>query len=215
MSDNHFNGINLRRDIVCIIGPPDSGKSNLAKYLLSLNPYRRHLVYDPLFGFDPTEYNVIRPPSKDYKWRRYEQGNPELNKAADKFIFNAPPDKRPSFFVIDEAARLLPLAKDEGPAMANISDFNAHIDLGDRQGMGVWLLCQRFAQLNTSLENKAVHYFIMGIGGKNDTDAVKKIHPDIIPALQSAKDYGFVYVGPNESLRVFNPVDKMGEKARI
>lgn len=215
MNNRHFEGINLRRDITCFIGPPDSGKSNLVKYLLSLDPYRRHLVYDPLFGFDPGDYNAIRPPTNDYKWRRYEDGNPELNKAVDKFIFDAPPEKRPSFFGIDEAARLLPLAKDEGPAMANISDFNAHIDLGDTMGMGVWLMCQRFAQLNTSLENKANHYFIMGVGGKNDRQAVKQLHPEVMDALQQTKDFGFVYIGPNESLRVFNPVDKMGEKARI
>lgn len=208
--------ISLHRDITVIIGPPDSGKSNLAKYLLSLDPYKRHLVYDPLFGFDPDDYNVIRPPTNDYKWRRYELGNPELNKAVDKFVWDTKPKFRPEYLVVDEAARLLPLSQDEGPAMGNVSDFNAHIDLGNgHMGMGLWLLCQRFAQLNTDLENKATHYFIMGFGGKNDRQAIKKIHPDIIDYIQDLEEYEFVYVGPNGVIRKFGPVDKMGEKAKI
>lgn len=211
----NFTGINLRRDMVCIIGPPDSGKSNLAKFLLSQPQYRRHLVYDPLHGFDSKEYNVIRPPTEDYKWRRYEEGNPELNRAVDRFILDAPPEKRPAYFVIDEAARLLPLHQEEGPAMGNLNDFNAHIDLGDNQGMSVWLLCQRFAQLNADFENKATHYFVMGFGGKNDKDALNKVHDDLVDMLHQTKEYGFVYVGPNGMIRKFDPVEKMGEKAKI
>jgi len=210
-----FNGISLNRDFVVIVGPPDSGKSNLAKWLLSRKEYARHLVYDPLYGFDPSEYNVVRPPSQDYKYRRYEDGNPELNIAVDKFILDTKPSMRPAYFVIDEAARLLPNGKPEGPAMGNLNDFNAHIDLGSGMGLSVWLLCQRLAQLNTDMENKANHFFFMGYSGKNDKRAIEKINPEIIELLQTTSRYGFVYAGPNDVLRKFESVEKMGEKSKI
>ncbi len=216
MSDkSEFTGISLNRDFVVIVGPPDSGKSNLAKWLLSQPEYARHLVYDPLYGFDSQDYNVVRPPTQDYKYRRYEEGNEELNIAVDKFILDTQPSMRPAYFVIDEAARLLPNGKPEGPAMGNLNDFNAHIDLGNGQGLSVWLLCQRLAQLNTDMENKTNHFFFMGYSGKNDKRAIEDIDPKIIELLQTTSKYGFVYAGPNGVRQKFEPVDKMGEKSKI
>lgn len=211
--------IELTGDIVTITGPPDSGKTNLARYMLQLPEYARHLVYDPLFGFDPEVYNVIRPPKLAYKYRRYEEGNPELNKATDRFVLGPEPEKRPAYFAIDEAPRLLPNHKDAGPAVGELSDYNAHIDLGrGEQGIGVWLMGQRFAAMNSHFENKATHNFVMGYKGKNDRETLKEIHPaapKVLDAVKQVDRFGFIYVGKNNTLRAFTRVEEVGEKAGI
>jgi len=201
-------GIKLRRNIVTFTGPPDSGKSNLVKWLLRQNQYRRHLVYDPLWGFNPEEVNVIRPPDKSTKYRRYEAGNPELNNAVDNLVL-VEQEKRPHYFIVDEAGRLLPNRKDEGSAMGELNDFNAHYDIS------LWIVGQRMAQLNTDLKNKATHHFVMGYKGANDRDALRDLHADLPDALDKAKSvdpYAFAYTGPNNTLRVFRSVPEVGTK---
>lgn len=204
--------ISLRDSIVTFTGPPDSGKSNLVKYLLRQEAYRRHLVYDPLFGYDPEALNVIRPPSRATKYRRYEHGNPELNNAIDEFVL-VPEDKRPSYFVVDEAGRLLPNQKPEGEAMGELNDFNAHY------GISLWVVGQRHAQINSDLSNKATHHFVCGYKGRNDRQALRDLHRDLPEALDRAKErygqFAFAYTGPNNSLEVFRPVEKVGSKAGL
>jgi energy-coupling factor transporter ATP-binding protein EcfA2 len=201
--------IKLADEIVTITGPPDSGKSNLVKYLLTLPQYQSHLVYDPLFGFDPDIHNVIRPPDRSTKYRRYEEGNPELNKAVDEFILTRKDKWRPSYFIIDEAGRLLPNQKDEGSAMGELNDFNAHY------GISVWLIGQRLAQLNSDFENKATHHFVMGYKGKNDKQALSDIHENLPEYVQKTSRYGFTYVGKNGEIANIKPVDIVGEKGEL
>lgn len=204
--------ITLRNKIVVFTGPPDSGKSNLVKWLLTQPEYRSHLVYDPLFGFDPDLFNVIRPPDRSTKWRRYEDGNPELNEAVDRFVIGAGSEHRPSFFVVDEAGRLLPNNKPVGAAMGELNDFNAHY------GISLWVVGQRLAQINTDLENKATHYFVMGYQGKNDRRALANVHtglPDALDNIKHHDPYGFAYVGPNNTLSTFRSVEKVGKKSMI
>lgn len=206
------DSIRLENQIVTFTGPPDSGKSNLVKVLLRLEEYRSHLVYDPLFGFDPEEVNVIHPPNRETKWRRYEHGNPELNEAVDKFVL-VEADHRPDYFVLDESGRLIPNGKDEGSAMGELNDFNAHY------GIGVWVIGQRLAQINSDFENKATHHFVMGYKGKNDRQALRELHKDLPEALDAAKqhygEYAFAYTGPNNDLRIFEPVPEVGSKGML
>jgi hypothetical protein len=201
--------ISLSNEITVIIGPPDSGKSNLAKWLLRQRQYRSHLVYDPLFGFDPEKTHVIRPPTRETKFRRYEHGNPELNQAVDEYVLGPPKDKRPDYFVVDEAGRLLPNNQPEGSAMGELNDFNAHY------GIGVWLIGQRLAQINSDFENKATNYFVMGYQGKNDRDALRNVHKDLPETLDTTQKHGFCYVGSNNTLHKFGPVDEVGAKGGL
>jgi len=204
--------ITLKGEIVTFTGPPDSGKSNLVKYLLTLDMYASHLVYDCFFGFDPEKHNVIRPPNKDNKWRRYEHGNPELNRGVDEFVLGPPPSKRPEIFTVDEVGRLLPEGKPEGEAMGELNDFNAHY------GIGVWLIGQRHTQMNSDFENKATHHFVMGYSGKNNKRNLKDLHENAVEALDRIKEidpYGFIYVGPNNTLRAFTSVPEVGEKGMV
>lgn len=208
-----ITGINLRNNIVTFTGPPDSGKSNLVKHMLRLPAYRNHLIYDPLFGYDPDALNVIRPESKKTKYRRYEDGNPELNQAVDEFVLRKDPKKRPDIFVIDEAGRLLPNQKPEGEAMGELNDFNAHY------GISVWIIGQRLAQINSDFTNKATHHFVMGYKGRNDRDALRDLHRRLPDALDHAKQafgpWAFAYTGPNNTLKVFRPVPEVGSKAGL
>lgn len=201
--------IDLANKITIVVGPPDSGKSTLLKYLLTRPEYQRHLVYDPLFGFDPEKHNVIRPPNKKTKWRRYEKGNPELNKAVDKFVL-VDDDKQPDYLVVDECGRLLPNHKEEGSAMGELNDFNAHY------GMGVILLGQRLAQLNTDFENKATRYFVMGFAGKNDRSQLEDVHVDLPEYVEKNDDFGFTYVRIDDnSIHNFESVPEVGEKSDL
>lgn len=208
----HSQGISLADEIVTFTGPPDSGKSNLVKHLLQLEPYRAHLVYDPMFGYDPETYNVIRPPNRETKWRRYEHGNKALNEAVDEYVLTDEKNLRPSYFVIDESGRLLPNNKPEGSAMGELNDFNAHY------GISVWLIGQRLAQINSDFENKATHHFVMGYKGKNDKQALRDMHEDAPEALDEVKShdpFGFIYIGKNNELRQFGAVPDLDSKAGL
>jgi len=205
-------GVSLRKNIVTFTGPPDSGKSNLVKYLLTLPHYQRHMVYDPLFGFDPETHNVVRPPNKETKWRRYEHGNKALNEAVDRYVLTKKSELKPKYFIVDEAGRLLPNGKFEGSAMGELNDFNAHHDIS------VWLVGQRLAQLNSDFENKATHHFVMGYKGKNDREALRELHADLPDALDRVKEwdpFGFAYAGPNNELRVYRSVPEVGDKSML
>ena len=213
MIEDRRRSISLKDKIVTFTGPPDSGKSNLVRYLLTLPEYRNHLIYDPLFAFDPEEYSVIRPPDRSTKWRRYEDGNRDLNEAVDRFVLDVPPQLRPDYFVVDEAGRLLPNNKPEGAAMGELNDFNAHL------GISLWIVGQRFQQLNSDLKSKATHHFVMGYKGQNDKNYLRNYHEDAPAALDEVKaehgTYGFVHIGPNGALNKIPPVPKVGEKAEL
>jgi len=208
MTHDSARKIRLKNEIATFTGPPDSGKSNLVKYLLRLPEYRRHLVYDSLFGYDPDELNVIRPPSRETKWRRYKEGNPELNQAVDRFVLTER-ENRPHYFIVDEAGRLLPNQKPEGEAMGELNDFNAHY------GISVWVIGQRFAQINSDFTNKATHHFVMDYKGRNDKRALRDINEDLPEAIEETSRYGFVYSGKGGDLIKFGPVGEVGKKGRL
>jgi hypothetical protein len=178
------------------------------KHMLTLEPYRRHLVYDPLFGFDPDVHNVVRPPSRDTKYRRYEDGNPELNRAVDRFVL-IDPESRPSFFVIDEAGRLLPNQKPEGEAVGELNDFNAHY------GISVWLIGQRIAQMNSDFMNKATHHFILGYKGRNDKQALRDLHEEAPAYVDRSERFAPTYIGPDGTIANLSKPPKMGAKGQL
>ena len=200
--------IKLEDKIACFVGPPDSGKTSLARYLLTLPEYRSHLIYDPLGGFDPELFNVVRPP-KETKYRRYQEGNPELNHAVDRFITGVEPKLRPRYFVVDEAGRLLPNGKPEGGAVGEINDFNAHLNLG------LWIIGQRLQQLNSDLKNKATYYFITGYSGKNDKNYLDDIHEEASNYVNNQKSrYDFTLIGPNGQIDNYKSIDPMERDAK-
>lgn len=201
--------VDLHNQITIVVGPPDSGKSNFIKYLLSLPEYQRHLVYDPLFGFDPDVHNVVRPPDKSTKYRRYDEGNPELNKAVDKFVLTDR-ESRPHYFAIDECGRLLPNGQYEGSAMGDLNDFNAHHDIG------VILIGQRLAQINSDFENKATRYFILGYSGKNDRRALRDVHGGVPDYVDASEQFAptYVRVSSNDIINLNKPPE-MGGKSKM
>lgn len=205
----HDTGVSLDGKIICIIGPPDSGKSTLVKWLLRQPEYKNTLMFDPLFGFDESQVNVVRPPKDRPKYRRYEHGNKELNKAVDKFVIGKPREERPDYFGIDETGRMLPNQKDEGYAVGELNDYNAHY------AVGVWLIAQRLAQINSDFENKATGYFVTGYEGKNDKRALADVHeklPEALDYIKTHDQYGFCYAGSNGKLETFTRIEEKGSK---
>lgn len=200
-----FNGA-----IVCVFGPPGSGKSNWVKWLFRRTAYSRHIIYDPMHEYDTDRYNVARPP-RSTAYRRYDKGNDELNKTIDELIMGSPPAIRPRYFVIDEANRLLPNGKPPGEAAQDLIDFNRHYE----PGIGVMAICRRPAQINTDLENLASYHIVFGQQGKNDRRAYGDLHRDLPDALDAKDRYAPVVVGPNNDLQTFAPVDYLGETPTI
>lgn len=195
--------VEVGRNMVCIFGPPDSGKSTLAKWLFQRDDFRSHLVFDPLYGWDSERYNLIRPP-EGARYRRYEHGNEELNAAVDRFVLDQPPRQRPAYLVIDEAGRLLPSQQPPGESMSDLLHFNAHLNVG------VFYISQRPAELNTDAESKSLYYFILGYSGRTDRRALRDLHGDAPDLLDHAKDsygeYAGVVIGPNRRIAAFPPV---------
>lgn len=192
----------LKGKIVCVFGPPGSGKTNFIKHIFGLPPYRRHWIYDPMREYNPETHNVIRPTN-----RRYEKGNEELNEVVDLLIHQNGKGARPRYFVVDEANRLIPNHKDPGPAVADLIDFNRHI----HPGIGFWAVSRRPAQINTDLENLANHYFVFGSRGKNDRNAYRNIASDLPEYLERKKKYEFVHVSEGGECSIYKPVDYYGE----
>jgi len=201
--------IDLANKITVVTGPPDSGKSTFVKWLLGRPEYASHLIYDPMFGYPTDSHNAIRPPTQQTKYRRYEHGNPELNEAVDRFVL-VDEDKRPDYFAIDESGRLLPNQQPEGSAMGELNDFNAHY------GIGVIVIGQRLAQINSDFENKATRYFCMGVSGKNDRRTLESVHEDFPEYVEASEQYGPTYVRIDDnSICNFGPPPMTGSKAGL
>lgn len=205
--------IDVGRSMCCVFGPPDSGKSNLAKYIFSRKDFRSHLVYDPLYGWDEEEYNLVRPPESAPEYRRYEEsGNDHLNAAAERFILDHPEEDRPNYLVVDEAGRLLPNQKNPGSAMSDLIHFNAHYNVG------VFYIAQRPSELNTDAESKSLYTFVMGYRGRSDRRTLKEIHSELPAVLEKAKDelgpYAGAVVGPNRRIAPFEPAPNLSREPK-
>lgn len=194
--------ISFKGKIVCVFGPPGSGKTNFIKHIFSKPPYSRHWIYDPMREYDPETHNVIRP-----QFRRYENGNGELNDVVDSLIHENNPASRPRYFIVDEANRLIPNRKDPGPGVADLIDFNRHI----HPGIGFWAVSRRPAQINTDIENLANEYFVFGSRGKNDRSAYANIATDLPDLIDAKNKYECVHVDAAGNCEILEPVENFGE----
>lgn len=199
--------LELAEQIVTVLGPPDSGKTNFVKNVFSLEPYRRHWIYDPLREYDGREYNVVRPSN-----RRYDGGNEELNATIDDAIMAAPESLRPRYFVIDEANRTVPNKKEPGEAVQDMIDFNTHF----APGIGLWAVARRPAQLNTDLMELYDEMFVFGLRGRNDRRTYKDmVGEELVELLDEKEKYEFVHVDGEGDCTLFEPCEYQGEKVKI
>lgn len=199
--------LELAEQIVVVLGPPDSGKTNFVKTVFGKEPYRRHWIYDPLREYDSSEYNVVRPSN-----RRYDGGNEELNQTIDDAIFAQPEALRPRYLVIDEANRTVPNNKEPGEAMQDMIDFNTHF----APGIGLWVVARRPAQLNTDLMELYDEMFIFGLRGRNDKRAYRDmVSEELVEQLDAKEKFEFVHVDGEGDTTLFEPVPYQGEKVKI
>lgn len=199
--------LELAEQIVTVLGPPDSGKTNFVKKIFSLAPYRRHWIYDPLREYDGGSYNVIRPSN-----RRYDGGNEELNAVIDDAIMAAPETLRPRYFVVDEANRTIPNKKEPGEAVQDMIDFNTHF----APGIGFWAVARRPAQLNTDLMELYDEMFVFGLRGRNDRRTYRDmVGEELVELLDQKEKYEFVHVDGEGDCTLFEPTENLGEKVKI
>ena len=201
--------IDFREALVCVIGPPGSGKSNWLKWILQRDGFDRHLIWDPMREHDPNRLNVLRPPPAS-RYRRYEAGNDELNKTVDE-ILSWPPRMRPEYLIIDEANRVLPNGRPPGEAVQDLIDFNRHYE----PGIGVWFVSRRPAQINSDAENLSKYHIVFGYQGRNDRAAYADIHEDLPDRLREKEPYQPVVVGPSGEIETFRACPDLGETRTI
>lgn len=203
--------ITLEGKIVCVFGLPNTGKTNFLRYLTSLPPYRRNLIFDPVKDYPTDTYGLVyRPKSRTHSSEGGECDS-ELGFVVDKMVNNAPKPFKPKYIVIDEANRSLKNRQPIPEPVQDLVDFNTHYD----PQMSLICACRRPAKLHTDIREIANHFFVFSQGGKNDSRNYADISEELPELLDKKEQYEFVYVDSERDCHIFNPVKNMGEKGRI
>lgn len=203
--------IELEGKLICVFGLPNTGKTNFLRYLTSLPPYRRNLIFDPVKDY-PTESTglVYRPKSRTHSSEGGECDE-ELGFVIDKMVNNAPESLRPKYIIVDEANRSMKNQHPMPEAVQDLIDFNTHY----KPQMSLICACRRPAKLHTDFREIANHFFIFSQGGKNDQRSYANIASELPEMLDEKEQYEFVYVDSERNCHLFSPVKNMGEKGRI
>jgi len=198
--------IDLKTSLVNVYGPGESGKSNFIKFLLSQEAYRRHLVFDPMMEYDPEDYVVYRPDNVEY-----EGGNEELNKVAEA-LSSSEREKRPRYFVVDEAANFIPGGnKSVGGPISRITYHNTHI----YPGITMITANRHPTDLDSTIREMYDHMFVFGARGRNAKRALNDLAEGLSEVVEGLDEYQFAHVDPQGNITVFDPVTNMGEYSRV
>lgn len=203
--------IELKGQIICVFGLPNTGKSNMLRWLLRRPPYRRNLIIDPVRDYPPGDYGLVfRPSSRQHS---SDGGNceKEVDEVIDMMINRTEAKFRPKFVVIDEANRVLKNNQPIPPALADLIDFNTHYS----PPVSLICACRRPAKLHTNIREIANHFFILSSGGKNDNRSYGNIASELPDVLDRKEPYEIAHVDSYRRVSVFSPVENMGEKGRI
>lgn len=132
---------------ILILGPPGLGKTNLARYFLSLQP--NHIVYDPL--------------AEDYEgFDRYVPEDKYSRQEFERCVMDIVIPQNPKLFIVDEGNRYIESMK---PLPEGIRELN---DWGRHMGTTWGVIARRPVQLHVDLHEMAQLYFIFRMVGKND-----------------------------------------------
>lgn len=181
--------IDLKGKCYIIFGLKGSGKTELAKYILSL--HRNHYIYDTLHEYNKEKYTVYLPSHATTDKAIYE-----LNLCINRDVLT----KKPSLFHISEMNRYCPNRKPLPEAVAKLNDWNRHYNIaygGD---------CRRPAQLNTDITELANYIFCFRLKGKNDCQYLDDTVKGLGDAVAELDDYHFIMVDEKRNLRMMQPI---------
>jgi len=178
--------IDLANKRFVILGLQGCGKTELAKYLLG--QAKNSLVYDVLKEYDGfTRYIPTDRNSKE-----------ELTVVIQKLVLKK---VKPSLFIVDEANRYAePKPKPLPLGLAELNDWSRHMFLS-------WgMICRRPVQLHTDMVELAHYLFIFVLRGKNDTQYLDSILPDLGATVASLKPFEFAIVTESRSVIIHKPI---------
>lgn len=169
-----------------ILGLQGSGKTELAKHLLSKAKY--HLVYDVLHEYEG--FNRYVPTDRNSR--------DELSKMVNKLVIA---ELKPTLFIVDEANRyMLPKPTALPSGITELNDWSRHI------GLSWGAICRRPTQLHTDIMELAHFLFIFVLKGKNDNQYLDTILPGLGDTVAGLPDYHFAVVSENRSVSIHSPI---------
>ena len=191
--------IDLSGKRIGIFGLQGSGKTNFTKALITAK--EDYIIYDPLHEYNG--FNRYRPKYRDYS----AESQDELNAFITKYVI--PTDKRPAFFLIDEANRYCPNRRPLPDMVEDLNDFNRHYDIA------LGFISRRPVQLNTDLVELAHYLAIFNLTGKNDYQYLESLSEGLGDAVKALPEWHYVLVDTQREYSICSPVQNMGATPRM
>ena len=182
--------IDLANKGFTIVGPRGSGKTTLAKHILSSTDLEEHLVYDPVDDYEG--------------FRRYCPKDRDSVEELDHFIHTFVIPERPKVVIFDEANKYVRPAPSRLPS--GLGDLN---DLSRHWGIAWGCITRRPSQFHTHIYEFSQYIFIYGLHGRNDLRNLNDIHAGLGRQVDNLPKHHFIVVDNTEGrkISVHKPID--------
>lgn len=181
---------NLRGKGFVIFGLRGSGKTTIAKYIISQEP--AHMVYDTLHEYAGFNRYLV-------KYRQFEaDGKAELNRFINHIVISS---KKIRMFIIDEANRFCPPKPNPLPeAVLQLNDWGRHFNIS------CGYICRRPSQLHQDITELADYIFIFNLAGKNDQQYLNELADGLGDAALGLTDHKFIIVDGQRKYVIQEPI---------
>ena len=179
----------VRSKRFCIFGLQGSGKSYLARRLISAEP--AHFVYDPMH--EHSGCNRYLATHRQYS----PEALAELDLLVRRVVIGS---GKVRLFLLDEASRYCPNRRPLPDSIAELNDLQRHYDIA------LGFIARRPVQLHTDLVELAHFLFVFSLRGKNDLAYLDSLASGLADAVASLERYHFVVVDPLRRFSIHAPV---------
>lgn len=185
-----------------VFGLKGAGKSNFVQYLLTLEQYRNHLVYDVCK--EHAGFNRYLP-----RHRSGEEARVEFGEVVQRFVTQNDRGLRPDLLVAEEVSRLAP---NRGGAPDELYDL---VDLNRHYATGFLGVARRPAQVDTNLVELADNILVFTVRGKNDVKRLNEEAPGSGDAAADLEPYHFLRIQGDRSYSVHSPVPEQDTTGKL